>query len=64
MDDVSDIFKMYGVDYKEVSVNCIQSRVRNIVPNIQELISLGLDPSVDSDSITYGQTALISLLDV
>ena len=64
MDDVSDIFKMYGVDYKEVSINCIQSRVRNIVPNIEELISLGLDPSVDSDSITYGQTALISLLDV
>ena len=64
MDDVSDIFKMYGVDYKEVSVNCIQSRVRNIVPNIEDLISLGLDPSVDSDSITYGQTALISLLDV
>ena len=48
VDDVSDIFKMYGVDYKEVSINCVQSRA----------------PNACSDSTTYRQTALISLLDV
>ena len=35
MDDVSDIFKMYGVDYKEVSItNCVQSGISGCAKHV------------------------------